>query len=66
MYADNLPHIHVFHTHYNVVIMVQESTVEINNVLGMTAMHNLEFSDDTLAYFSFRFDVNDLGALHQR
>ena len=41
--------------------MVQECTVEIDNVLGMAAVHNLQLSHNTLSDLSIRLDVNNLG-----
>lgn len=55
-----LPNICILHTHDDIVIAIQKGAVEGDNVLGVAAVHDLEFSNDTLAHFPLRLDMNDL------
>lgn len=54
------PYIHVLHTHDDIVVMIQESAVKINNVVGVAPMHNLQLPNDSLAHFLLCFDMDDL------
>lgn len=58
--AKSLPNIHVFHTHDHIVVIIQEGAIKGDNVVGMAAMHDLQFSNNALAHLALRFDVNDL------
>lgn len=54
------PNIHILHTHYDVVMFVEKSSVEGDNVVGMAAMHDLEFSYDSFSQLLLRLDVYNL------
>jgi hypothetical protein len=56
----HIPNVHIFHAHNNVVVVVEESAVKVDDKLGMAAVHNLQLSDNALADFAIRLDVNDL------
>ena len=58
------PNVHVLHTHYHVVMLVQEGTVEGDDIIGMAPMHNLELTHDSSSQFLFGFDVYDLGRVN--
>lgn len=61
--AVHSPNVRILHAHDNIVIVIQESTVEVDNVFGMTAMHNLQLSNDSLSNFTLRLDVDHLQGL---
>ena len=42
-------------------MLVQEGTVEGDDIIGMAPMHNLELTHDSSSQFLFGFDVYDLG-----
>jgi hypothetical protein len=56
----HIPNVHILHAHDNVVVVVEESAVKVDDKLGMAAVHNLQLSDNALADFAVRLDVNDL------
>lgn len=56
----SLPNVHVLHAHDHIIVIVQEGTVEGDNVLGMAAVHDLKFSNDSFAHFPLGFDMDDL------
>lgn len=56
-----LPDIRILHTHDNIVIVIEEGAIEGHNVLRVAAVHDLEFSNNTLAHLALRLDMDDLG-----
>lgn len=41
MQRKDIPDVHVFHTHDDIVIRIQKCTVEVYNVIGVTSVHDL-------------------------
>ncbi len=42
-------------------MLIQESPIKGDNIIGMTAMHNLEFAHNPFSQFLFGLDMYDLG-----
>jgi hypothetical protein len=55
-----LPNIHILHAHDYVAVLAQKGTIEVYNVDGIRIVHDLELSNDSLAHFAIRLNVDDL------
>jgi hypothetical protein len=58
----NLPNIHIFHAHNDIVVFVEKRTVKGDNIVGMATVHDLQFADYTLAHLFLGLDVDNLSA----
>lgn len=59
----DLPSIHVFHAHYDRPRIVEERSMEVDNVSRLALVHDLQFADDPLADLLVGIDVYDLALL---
>lgn len=55
-----LPDVHILHTHDNIVVWVEEGTVESHNVVRVTIVHDLKLAHDSSPHFLLCLDMNDL------
>lgn len=55
-----LPNVHILHAHDDIVVVIQKGTVECDNVVGVTAVHDLKLANYTLAHFPLGLNVDDL------
>ena len=58
--ALHIPDVHVFHAHYHVIVVIEEGTVESDDIIGMATMHDLKFAHNSLAHLLVGLDVDDL------
>lgn len=54
------PNIHVLHAHDHIVIVVEKRSVKGDDIIRVTPMHNLQFSNNPLSHLFLGLDVNDL------
>lgn len=56
----NLPNIHVLHTHNNIVVLAQECTVKVHDVVGITFVHDVQLADNPASGLLLCFHMYNL------
>lgn len=57
---EDLPKVHVFHAHYNVVVAIKKGTVKHDDVFRAAPVHDLKFSYNSFAHLALSFNMDDL------
>jgi hypothetical protein len=57
----SIPNIHILHTHDNIVVITQESSIEVHDKLRVGIVHDLQFPDNPTAHLFLGLNMDDLG-----
>lgn len=57
-----IPNIHILHTHDNIIVVAEESSIEVYDVLRIAIVHDLQLPNNPTAHLLFGFDVNNLAS----
>jgi len=56
----SIPNIHILHTHDNIVVITQESSIEVHDKLRVGIVHDLQFPDNPTAHLFLGLDMDNL------